>query len=349
MSGVVIEGLKKVYGDYVAVSDFNLEIKKGELIAFLGPSGCGKTTTLRMVAGFITPTAGNILVNGRDISQLPPHRRNTGMVFQRYALFPHMTVEQNVAFGLDMRKIPRSEQKQLVKDALDMVQLSQLSGRYPREMSGGQQQRVAIARALVIKPDVFLLDEPLSNLDAKLRVKVREEIKELQQRLGLTTIFVTHDREEAITIADRLAVMHEGRIQQVGTPTELYDNPQSAFVADFLGDINVLRGASSDRMGFVTERGTALPVSARALSSSVGIRPERVVIADQALSNHIALEGTVSEIIYKGSLYELRVTCGAGDKIISHVTNGQHLANNPVQIGSKVFANFTEQDCHFFQ
>ena len=208
MANVSLINLKKQFDKSVAVADFSLEIEDGELVTFLGPSGCGKTTTLRMIAGFVAPTQGKVLIGGEDVTQVPPYKRNTGMVFQRYALFPHMTVSENIAFGLEMHKVPRAELEQRVKAALDMVQMTGFKDRYPRQLSGGQQQRVAIARALAIQPKVFLLDEPLSNLDAKLRQEVREEIRSLQQALGLTTVFVTHDQEEALAICDRMVIMH---------------------------------------------------------------------------------------------------------------------------------------------
>jgi len=242
VSQVVLEGVAKTYGSTVAVSDFSLAVAKGELVALLGPSGCGKTTTLRMIAGFILPSHGDISIGGRRVTRDPPYRRSTGMVFQGYALFPHMTVAGNVAFGLEMRNLAKADIAARVAEALRLVRLTGLEARYPAQLSGGQQQRVALARALVINPDVLLLDEPLSNLDAKLRHDVRLEIRQLQRELRLTTIFVTHDQEEALTVADRLVVMNRGVIAQVGTARELYDAPRSAFVADFIGKTNFFAG-----------------------------------------------------------------------------------------------------------
>ena len=255
MAKVSIENIRKQFGAAVAVSDFSLEIAEGELVAFLGPSGCGKTTTLRMIAGFITPTAGRIRIGETDVTRLPVHKRDTGMVFQRYALFPHMTVAENVAFGLEMHKVPKADRDDKIRRVLDMVRMSELRDRYPRQLSGGQQQRVAIARALAIEPKVFLLDEPLSNLDAKLRVEVREEIRSLQQRLGLTTIFVTHDQEEAMVMADRMAIMHDGIVQQSRHPDTLYDRPANLFVAGFLGKMNVFKGRGAADNVFQTDAG----------------------------------------------------------------------------------------------
>src|SRR5262245_9044803 len=242
MARLELQHLTKRYENFTAVREVNLDVAEGEFLVLLGPSGCGKTTTLRMVAGFITPTAGMIRLGGKDITVLPPWKRNTGLVFQSYALFPHMSVAQNVAFGLDMRKVPKPEIETRVKEALKLVRLEGLSERLPRQLSGGQQQRVALARALAIRPDLLLLDEPLSNLDAKLREQVRIEIKELQRKLGITTVMVTHDQEEALTVADRLVVMSEGSVRQIGTQRDLYERPADRFVAGFVGRSSLLTG-----------------------------------------------------------------------------------------------------------
>jgi putative spermidine/putrescine transport system ATP-binding protein len=235
-------GVEKVYGPVRAVDHVSLAIASGERLALLGPSGCGKTTTLNLIAGFLTPDAGEIRIAGRDVARLPPHKRNTGMVFQSYALFPHLTVEDNVAFGLRMRQVERAAIARRVKEALALVRLGSLGDRYPRQLSGGQQQRVALARALVIRPEILLLDEPLSNLDAKLRQEMRMELVAILRTVGITTIFVTHDQDEALSLADRVVVMNAGRIEQVGTPAEVYEDPATAFVAKFLGEPNVLTG-----------------------------------------------------------------------------------------------------------
>jgi putative spermidine/putrescine transport system ATP-binding protein len=239
-------------------------VKQGEMVALLGPSGCGKTTTLRMVAGFVAPSAGRVLIGGTDVTQAPPHARDTGMVFQSYALFPHMTVAANVAFGLEMRRVGRAERDTRVREALRLVRLDGLEDRLPRQLSGGQQQRVALARALVVNPAVFLLDEPLSNLDAKLRGEVRMEIRALQQRLGLTTLIVTHDQEEALTMADRLVVMERGRVRQVGTAEELYERPADPFVAGFVGQCNLIEGTLEEAGRFRASSGAMLPCAATA-------------------------------------------------------------------------------------
>ncbi len=239
---VSIRGVNVSYGANHVLKDVDLDIRPGEFFAFLGPSGCGKTTLLRLIAGFNTATSGQVRIGGVDISGLPPWKRDVGMVFQSYALWPHMSVAKNVAFGLEERGLPRVEIARRVAGVLDMVGLSHLADRRPSQLSGGQQQRVAVARTIVVEPKVLLLDEPLSNLDAQMRVQVRRELRDLQQRLGLTTIFVTHDQEEANTICDRIAVMSEGRVQQVGAPMELYERPANLFVASFLGTANILEG-----------------------------------------------------------------------------------------------------------
>jgi putative spermidine/putrescine transport system ATP-binding protein len=235
-------GVEKAYGSVRAVDRVSLAIAQGERLALLGPSGCGKTTTLNLIAGFLTPEAGEIRIAGRDVARLPAHKRNTGMVFQSYALFPHLSVSDNVAFGLRMRRVERAAITRRVAEALALVRLERLGDRYPRQLSGGQQQRVALARALVIHPEILLLDEPLSNLDAKLRQEMRMELVAILRSVGITTIFVTHDQDEALSLADRVVVMNAGRVEQVGTPAAVYEEPATAFVAKFLGEPNVLAG-----------------------------------------------------------------------------------------------------------
>ncbi len=279
MARLQLTGLTKMYGDFRAVSDVNLDIGQGELMVLLGPSGCGKTTTLRMIAGFVAPTAGEIRLGGNDITRQPPWKRNTGLVFQSYALFPHLSVADNVAFGLRMRKLSPSEIAAKLTEALRLVRLEGLAERLPRELSGGQQQRVALARALVIEPDILLLDEPLSNLDAKLRHEVRVEIRELQKKLGLTTVMVTHDQEEALTMADRLVVMSNGRVQQVGSQRDLYENPANTFVAGFVGRTNFLRGRVEGRRLPQRERpGHSLRPGRRGPGADAG-HPARAALA----------------------------------------------------------------------
>jgi iron(III) transport system ATP-binding protein len=240
MISISFDSVTKRFGQAAAVDGVSLRVEEGELFFLLGPSGCGKTTCLRMVAGFLTPDEGSVRFGERVMNQVPPHKRNTGMVFQNYALWPHMTVAQNVEYGLKIRKLGRDERRNRVRAALEMVRLESLADRYPSQMSGGQQQRVALARALVIRPDALLLDEPLSNLDARLRLEMREEIKRLHAETGTTAVYVTHDQEEALSIADRLAVMRDGRIEQIGTPRDIYRRPRTRFVAQFLGECNFI-------------------------------------------------------------------------------------------------------------
>jgi len=277
--GVTIEHVTFGYGATAVLDDISLAVAKGEFFAFLGPSGSGKTTLLRLIAGFGTPASGRILIGERDVTPLPPWERNVGMVFQSYALWPHMTVAKNVAFGLERRKLARAKIAQKVSDVLDLVDLSPFADRRPAQLSGGQQQRVALARTLVIEPEVLLLDEPLSNLDAKLRVEMRSELRTLQRKLGITAIYVTHDQEEANAIADRVAVLDQGRIQQIGAPLDLYDRPANRFVATFLGTANLIEGhiRSDGRFdaGTFTLAGIAGPIGPACIS----VRPQDVIVA----------------------------------------------------------------------
>jgi putative spermidine/putrescine transport system ATP-binding protein len=285
MGSLLLDRLGKRFGNSVAVERVDLDVRQGEMVALLGPSGCGKTTTLRMVAGFVVPSEGRVLIGGVDVTTAPPHGRDTGMVFQSYALFPHMSVAANVAFGLEMRKVGRAEREARVREALRLVRLEGLEERLPRQLSGGQQQRVALARALVVNPAVFLLDEPLSNLDAKLRGEVRMEIRALQQRLGLTTLIVTHDQEEALTMADRLVVMDRGRVRQVGTAEELYERPADPFVAGFVGRCNLVPGALEGQGAFRAHSGALLPCATESVPHGphlLALRPEHVAVAPAA-------------------------------------------------------------------
>jgi iron(III) transport system ATP-binding protein len=264
-----IRGVNLSYGATHVLKDIDLSIRPGELFAFLGPSGCGKTTLLRLIAGFAQAQTGQVLLDGQDVATLPPWKRDVGMVFQSYALWPHMTVAQNVAFGLEERRKPRAEVAAKVAQALELVGLSAYAQRRPAQLSGGQQQRVALARTIAIEPKVLLLDEPLSNLDARMRVSVRRDLRELQQRLGLTTIFVTHDQEEANTICDRIAVMETGVIRQVGTPMELYERPDNLFVAGFLGSANILEAEAGKRLVFRPQHATLAPIAGATMSGPV--------------------------------------------------------------------------------
>jgi putative spermidine/putrescine transport system ATP-binding protein len=329
MARLELQHLTKRYESFTAVREVNLDVAEGEFLVLLGPSGCGKTTTLRMVAGFVTPTAGVIRLGGRDITVLPPWKRNTGLVFQSYALFPHMNVAQNVAFGLDMRKIAKAEIAARVKDALKLVRLEGLSERLPRQLSGGQQQRVALARALAIRPDLLLLDEPLSNLDAKLREQVRVEIKELQRKLGITTVMVTHDQEEALTVADRLVVMSEGSVRQIGTQRDLYERPADRFVAGFVGRSSLLAGRIEAPGLFRTDGGLAVRCTTPQSSgpASLALRPERLTLTAQpAPGVENSLPGTVELVAYLGAALDVRVRLSERDRVVVQLPNR---ANGP--------------------
>jgi len=333
VSELTLDRVSKAYGGTLAVRDFSLAVANGELLALLGPSGCGKTTTLRMIAGFILPSAGEIRIGGRNVTAEPPYRRSTGMVFQGYALFPHMSVAQNVAFGLEMRGLPKQEIAARVADALRLVRLSGFEPRYPRELSGGQQQRVALARALVVNPDVLLLDEPLSNLDAKLRQEVRLEIRQLQRELGLTTVFVTHDQEEALTVADRLAVMDHGVIAQVGTPRELYDQPRSAFVADFIGKSNFFEGEIAGPGVFRTRSGLCIHFAGegRPGVSVLAVRPERMEIlhGTGGTEQLNSVDGIAKVVTFLGPTTESMIELASGERLIVHAPTAQRSGAGP--------------------
>ncbi|MFW5934114.1 MAG: ABC transporter ATP-binding protein [Actinomycetota bacterium] len=305
-----IRGVTKRFGELVAVDELSLDVIRGELVSFVGPSGCGKTTLLRMLGGFLRQDQGSIVLDGQPIDDLPPERRPTGMVFQAYALFPHLTVAQNVAYGLDVRGVDRGERQQRVADALEMVQLTGKDDRKPNELSGGQQQRVALARCLVLRPKVLLLDEPLSNLDANLRVVMRDEIRRLKDELDLTVVFVTHDQEEALSISDRLLVLRDGRVQQVGHPSEIYQRPANRFVARFMGDANLFTGvleADGDGRRFRAGE-VGFPVGFEADAGDpleVMVRPESFEIAEDG-----PVEGTVRQRTYHGRYVRYLVSVG---------------------------------------
>ncbi|MHB8620139.1 MAG: ABC transporter ATP-binding protein [Chloroflexota bacterium] len=321
MSNVSLSRVTKCYGPAVAVNALSLEVEEGELLSLLGPSGCGKTTTLRMVGGFVKPDAGAISMGGRQMTDVPPERRPTAMVFQSYALWPHMTVLQNVSFGLRVRRQSSSEIRAKVENALQMVGLERMEPRYPRELSGGQQQRVALARALVVEPQVLLLDEPLSNLDAKLRVRMRADVRELQKRLGITMLYVTHDQEEALSISDRIAVMNNGRVEQLGAPQEVYEAPQTAFVASFIGHGNLLAGTvegivSETRLAVRLSNGTVLHASRRHPKIATGdlvslaIQGHGVRLRHEPGDN--ILPGRIAVVSYLGVTKRLEVDTSAG-------------------------------------
>ena len=313
MAFLEIDKARKLFGAHAAVENFDLSVQRGEFISFLGPSGCGKTTTLRMIAGFEIPSAGTIRINERDVTQLRPNQRNVGMMFQAYALFPNMTVAENVGFGLKVARRSRAEIAARVEEMLKLIKLPQMAGRYPYQLSGGQQQRVALARALANKPQVLLLDEPLSALDAKIRVSLREEIRQVQRELGITTIYVTHDQEEALSMSDRVVVMSEGRMEQVGTPFEIYNFPRTRFVASFVGTLNIFKGRvldphsgriSVDDQEIFAARGIA---EAQAGDfRSVALRPEAVsIVRNGAAANQF--QGTIEEVSFLGAIVRIRL------------------------------------------
>ena len=346
MGFLEINHLQKDFGTNRVVQDFNLEVAQGEFVSFLGPSGCGKTTVLRMVAGFETPTSGSIHIDGQDVVSLKPNQRNIGMVFQAYALFPNMTVAQNVAFGLKVAGKPKAEIKSTVQEMLALIKLEELGSRYPFQLSGGQQQRVALARALAVKPKVLLLDEPLSALDAKIRVSLRDEIRAIQQKLGITTIFVTHDQEEALSMSDRIVVMHQGKADQTGTPFEIYNQPATRFVASFVGTINVLEGRVIDNSRGEVEVQGARAVLGRALNAGNGsnialaLRPEAIKLGDAAGSD-LHLSGVVQEVGFLGSVIRVRVK--VGESVLS-LDNFNKPSTPPPKVGERVSVYFAAGD-----
>ena len=323
MAKLALRNLGKRYGDFHAVRDVSLTVADGEFMVLLGPSGCGKTTTLRMVAGFVEPSTGSVTLGGGDVTVLPPWKRNAGMVFQSYALFPHLSVAGNVAFGLEMRNLARADVARRVEETLALVRLQGYGARLPRQLSGGQQQRVALARALAIRPDVLLLDEPLSNLDAKLRQEVRVEIRELQRQLGLTTVMVTHDQEEALTMADRLVVMNDGAVHQVGSQRDLYERPADRFVAGFVGRSTFLDGAVESPGRFRTGGGLSISCDGgRTGKAALSLRPERVEIAAAKIAGlDNSLSGTVEFVSYLGALIDIHVRLSPADRLVVQIAN----------------------------
>ena len=314
---IELRHISKVYSDngFKAVDDFNLEVKRGEFVTFLGPSGCGKTTTLRMIAGFEMPTSGEILLNGEDISQLPANKRPINTVFQRYALFPHMNIYDNIAFGLKLKKLPKEEIRKKVKRVLDIVDLEGFENRKISTLSGGQQQRIAIARALVNEPEILMLDEPLGALDLKMRQEMQIELKHMHDELGITFIYVTHDQEEALTMSDKIVVLSEGRIQQIGTPEDIYNEPQNAFVADFIGESNIFKGIMTGHMKvrFCGGEFIGMDDVPEGTLVDVVVRPEDVIITKPEDG---IIEGEVVSVIFKGMHYEVTVESGKYEIVI---------------------------------
>jgi spermidine/putrescine transport system ATP-binding protein len=336
VSDVVIklEHVRKHFGDFVAVEHADFGIEQGEFFAMLGPSGCGKTTTLKMIAGFEQPTSGKVLLNGVDVSRVPPYKRNVNTVFQQYALFPHMTVADNVRFGPKSKKIPKSEYEPNVAQMLDVVRLGDFADRKPAMLSGGQQQRVALARALVNFPSALLLDEPLAALDLKLREAMQFELKRIQREVGITFVFVTHDQGEALTMSDRIAVMSEGRVEQIGTPEEIYNSPASLFVAGFIGSANLLPGevVGADGDDTVVRLTAGHVVRARTdidrqpdAPVSVMLRPERLTATAQSTDEGRSIEGTVADVVFQGATARIVVRLGDDSEVVASVVTGTDL------------------------
>jgi spermidine/putrescine transport system ATP-binding protein len=325
---VQLRGLTKHFDEAVAVDGIDASIRAGEFFSLLGPSGCGKTTTLRMIAGFERPTSGEIMLDGVDVAAVPPHRRNVHTVFQNYALFPHLDVFHNVAFGLRRRKVAKAQAHRMVEEALDLVELGGYAARRPLQLSGGQQQRVALARALVLRPAVLLLDEPLGALDAKIRKQLRIELKALQEEVGITFVFVTHDQEEALSMSDRVAVMSAGRIEQIGTPAEVYESPATVFVADFLGVSNLMdaepiawgAGECTVRIGEFKLRAGCGEVSERGAIKVVA-RPERLLLLAHGSERENCLPGMVERTVYVGASHQVIVRLPTGAAIQASVAN----------------------------
>lgn len=330
---VNIENVTKAFGEVTAVNNISLNIADGEFFSMLGPSGCGKTTTLRLIAGFEQPTMGEISIMGQPVAGIPAYRRPVNTVFQSYALFPHMTVEKNVAFGLEMANVPKADINRRVGEALELVQMGSFGGRRPNQMSGGQKQRVALARALVNRPRVLLLDEPLGALDLKLRKDMQLELKQIQSEVGITFIYVTHDQEEAITMSDRIAVMDNGIVSQIGTPRDIYEQPANRFVADFIGETNFVEGgvASSGDTTILEASGIKIAGIARKTLSkgsaaTLAIRPEKIALLPHSTeiesdSANVVLDGTVSEVIYIGTDTRYQVKIPTGDDLVVRVQN----------------------------
>jgi putative spermidine/putrescine transport system ATP-binding protein len=336
MSFLTLTDVAKSYGPTHAVIDMNLSVEKGEFVSLLGPSGCGKTTTLQMIAGFADVSAGRISLDGRDITHAKPNTRGLGIVFQSYALFPHMTVSENVSFGLEMKKVPKAERRERVEAALALVHLEELAQRYPRDVSGGQRQRVALARALVIEPPVLLLDEPLSNLDAKLREEMQFELRQIQRKVGTTTVMVTHDQTEAMSISDRVVVMEAGRVTQVDRPHRLYEHPQTRFISSFVGKANLLEGrvCATGALGTVAVGSLLLQIQAPGLTVGdavvLSLRPEKIRLVPHGQG---LLAGTVAERFFLGSQWLYQVATDVGDLVVVCANDGGEPAEEGASVG----------------
>jgi len=352
---IQVKDVSKHFGDFVAVDSVNLDIHRREIFSILGASGCGKTTLLRMIAGFESPTKGRIFIDGVDLTDVPPYRRPVNMMFQSYAIFPHMTVEQNVAYGLQKERAPRNQIASRVSEMLELVQLQQFRKRKPDQLSGGQRQRVALARALIKRPKVLLLDEPLAALDKKLREHTQFELMGLQDRLGITFVVVTHDQEEAMILSSRIAVMNEGRMDQVGTPKEVYEYPNSRFVADFIGTINMFDGSvESVQDGVMAVRCDAAGATLRAVSSSalapgshvcLAIRPEKIFISQEEPQSkwNTSLRGVVADLGYFGNLSLYRIRLENGKIVQVSAQNRRRSAERFLEWDDQVFISWTTQ------
>jgi len=350
---VELSNVTKRFGAYEALKEASFEIRAGEFMTFLGPSGCGKTTCLRLISGFDTPTSGQIFLDGKDVTFEPPYRRDVNQVFQNYALFPHLTIYENIAFGLRMKKIPPTQIRERVDRVVKMTSLETFIDRKPAQLSGGQRQRVALARAIVCEPKVLLLDEPLSALDAKLRTQMRVELKQLQKKLGITFIFVTHDQEEALTMSDRVAVLNAGRVEQIGTVNEIYYKPATRFVASFIGESNIVEAeilrAEGELLFCRLEGGLELAVrtpNPPALSKVLlSLRPEKIRLTRENLGGRNAFHGTIEMEIFKGAVDDLTISVEGGLQLGAVLANdGQ--AESDLHEGERVFARIQPEDIH---
>jgi len=352
--GIRLDNVTKRFAEVLAVNSVSFHVEEGEFMSLLGPSGCGKTTTLRIIAGFLRPDHGTIHAGGEEITPLPPFKRNIGLVFQNYALWPHMTVFENISFGLKLRKIKVAEIWQRVEEVIALTNLPGLEERFPRELSGGQQQRVALARVLVLKPAILLLDEPLSNLDRKLRVHMRVELRQLQGKLGMTTLYVTHDQEEALSMSDRVAIMDRGRISQIGTPNQIYEDPSCGFVADFVGSVNIMEGQIVEESGelatFKTREGLIFKISIKKALTSAGnlnlaIRPERVKVSHKSIEGDNVMQGEVKFVVYLGSLTRYHVELKEGFQITAECQN----VGERFSIGDRVYLMIDGDHCNIIE
>lgn len=349
---ITLTSITKRFGDTVAVDDVSLQIEGGAFFSLLGPSGCGKTTTLRIIGGFVYPTTGDVHINGEIMAEAPPYRRPVNTVFQNYALFPHKTVAQNIAFGLQMKKVPKAEISDAVERSLDLIQLPGYGERKPSELSGGERQRVALARALINEPTILLLDEPLSALDLKLRKQMQLELKALQRKVGITFVYVTHDQGEALALSDRIAVMNDGKILQVGTPSEIYDSPQNRFVADFIGTSNFLEGTLISKKAVVLKTELPLkivctPNSALPLNTpvTVAIRPERFNLRTTPASDAAnSLRGVIQDESYLGTTLQYTVQTDYPTPLIAHQQNTGARETHRFQRGDTVYLQWTPEN-----